>query len=89
MNVDLDLVGWLVLGFLAGWLSGLVVPGRAARGCLPNILVGILGAVVGGYFARELGWGDPSGFVGALVLAFIGAVVVRFLLGFIDGDGRR
>lgn len=85
----MDVVGWLILGFLAGWLSGLVVPGRAARGCLPNILVGILGAVVGGYLARELGWGDPSGFVGALVVASIGAVVVRFLLRLIDADRAR
>jgi uncharacterized membrane protein YeaQ/YmgE (transglycosylase-associated protein family) len=85
----MDVLGWLILGFLAGWLSGLVVPGRTARGCLPNILVGILGAVVGGYLARELGWGDPSGFIGALVVAFVGAVVVRFLIGLIDGDRAR
>jgi len=87
MNVDLDIVGWLVLGFLAGWLSGVVVPGRTARGCLPNVLVGILGAVVGGYLARELRFGDPGGFIGALVVAFIGAVVVRLAIGLVNRDG--
>lgn len=79
-------IGWLIVGFLAGWLSGLVVPGRSARGCLPNILIGVLGALVGGYLARELGIGDPSGFVGAVVVAFLGAVVVRFVLGLIDRE---
>ena len=85
----MDFVGWLVVGFIAGWLSGMVVPGRSARGCLPNILVGVLGAIVGGYLARELRLGDPSGFLGAVVVAFVGAVVVRLLIGLVDGDRPR
>jgi uncharacterized membrane protein YeaQ/YmgE (transglycosylase-associated protein family) len=85
----MDLVGWLIVGFLAGWLSGIVVPGQSARGCLPNILVGILGAIVGGYLAREFRFGDPSGFLGAVVVAFVGAVVVRLAIGLVDADRRR
>jgi len=84
-----DFLGWLVVGFIAGWLSGMVVPGRSARGCLPNILVGVLGAIVGGYLARELRLGDPSGFLGAVVVAFVGAVVVRLAIGLVDGDRAR
>lgn len=84
-----DVIGWLVVGFIAGWLSGMVVPGRSARGCLPNILVGVLGAIVGGYLARELRLGDPSGFLGAIVVAFVGAVVVRLAIGLVDGDRTR
>ena len=76
-----DLLGWLLIGLLAGWLSALVVPGRSARGCLPNLLVGILGGIVGGYLARELEIGDPGGFAGALVVAFVGAVIVRVVIG--------
>jgi len=56
----MDLIGWIVIGLLAGWLSSLVVPGRQARGCLPNLLVGILGGIVGGFLARELRLGDPG-----------------------------
>jgi uncharacterized membrane protein YeaQ/YmgE (transglycosylase-associated protein family) len=74
-------LGWLLIGLLAGWLSSLVVPGRSARGCLPNLLVGILGGIVGGYLARELAIGDPRGFLGALVVAFFGAVIVRVVIG--------
>lgn len=40
---DLDPIGWALLGFLAGGLSSWLIRGRAARGCLANILVGVLG----------------------------------------------
>lgn len=79
---DMGIVGWIVVGFLAGALSGLVFHNRTARGCLPNILVGIVGGIVGGYLAQTtLGLNSTSGFFGALAVAFIGAVIVRFLIG--------
>ena len=81
-----DPLGWIVIGLLAGWLSGLVVPGRQARGCLPNILVGVLGAIVGGYVAQQLRFGDPGGFFGSLIVAVVGAVIVRVVIGAV---GRR
>jgi len=84
-----DFIGWLILGFLAGALSGMVVPGTTARGCLPNILVGILGAIVGGYLFRQFGLGDTSGFVGAVIVAFVGAVVVRLIIAAVAGPPRR
>jgi len=73
-------LGWIVIGLLGGWLSGQVVPGRQARGCLPNILIGVLGGLVGGWLFRQFGVADPSGFVGAVVVSFVGAVVVRLVV---------
>jgi uncharacterized membrane protein YeaQ/YmgE (transglycosylase-associated protein family) len=87
--LDMGLIGWIVVGFIAGWLSALVVPNRTARGCLPNILIGVLGGIVGGFLAREMRLGDPQGFIGAVVIAFLGAVIVRFILGAIQPSGRR
>jgi uncharacterized membrane protein YeaQ/YmgE (transglycosylase-associated protein family) len=84
-----DVLGWLIVGLIAGWLSGLVVPGHRARGCLPNILVGVLGGIVGGYVAQRLGIGDPSGFLGAIVVAFGGAVVVRIVIAAVSPADRR
>jgi uncharacterized membrane protein YeaQ/YmgE (transglycosylase-associated protein family) len=75
-----DILEWIVLGFLAGAVSGALVGGRTARGCLPNIVVGILGAIVGGWIARQLGFGQVQGFVAAVVVAVFGAVVVRVIL---------
>jgi uncharacterized membrane protein YeaQ/YmgE (transglycosylase-associated protein family) len=76
----MDILGWIIVGFLAGALSAAVVGGRTARGCLPNIVVGVLGAIVGGFIARELGFGQAQGFIAAVVVALIGAVVVRVIL---------
>jgi uncharacterized membrane protein YeaQ/YmgE (transglycosylase-associated protein family) len=78
-----------MLGLLAGWLSGLVVPGRSARGCLPNVLVGILGGFVGGWIARELELGRVGSFLGAVVVAFVGAVIVRLLIEAVAPSDRR
>ena len=84
--MDLGIVGWIVVGFLAGALSAAVVPGTAARGCLSTILVGVLGGILGGYLSRALSIGDPNGFLGAIVIAFVGAVIVRL---FLESVSRR
>lgn len=78
--MGLDLVGWIIIGFLAGALSGAVVGGRTARGCLPNVVVGVLGAIVGGWLARQMGFGQAQGFIAAIVVAIFGAIVVRVIL---------
>ncbi|MEO7117829.1 MAG: GlsB/YeaQ/YmgE family stress response membrane protein [Candidatus Limnocylindrales bacterium] len=85
----MDVVGWIVVGFIAGALSGIVFGGRTAKGCLPNILIGILGGLVGGYLARELlDMNQTQGFIAAVAVAFVGAVIVRFLLSLV-GPPRR
>jgi uncharacterized membrane protein YeaQ/YmgE (transglycosylase-associated protein family) len=85
----MEVIGWLLIGFLAGALSGMVVPESSGRGCLPNILVGTLGAIVGGYIFRELHLGDAGGFFGAVLVAFVGAVMVRLLISLAQGSRRR
>ncbi len=86
--MELDILGWLVVGILAGILSGLVVPGKSARGCLPNLLVGILGGIIGCFLSRELRIGDPGGLLGAIVIAFVGAVIVRLVIGAVAPQNR-
>ena len=76
----MEFVGWIILGFIAGALSGAVVGGRTARGCLPNIVVGILGAIVGGWLARQMGFEQTQGFIAAIIVAVFGAIVVRVVL---------
>ena len=68
---DLDPIGWALLGFLAGGLSSWLIRGRAARGCLANILVGILGGLIGGTLAKSTGFGDTGGFLGSLFVALL------------------
>jgi uncharacterized membrane protein YeaQ/YmgE (transglycosylase-associated protein family) len=72
------LLGWLVIGFLAGWLAGLLTRGRGF-GCLGNIAIGLLGAVVGGYLFQLLGVRGPAGFLGSLLVALVGAGVLLLI----------
>ncbi|HYI23750.1 MAG TPA: GlsB/YeaQ/YmgE family stress response membrane protein [Candidatus Limnocylindrales bacterium] len=82
---DLGIIGWIVIGFLAGALSGLVVRNRTPGGCLANILIGILGGLLGGYLASLIfGENEIYGWIGALVVAFVGAVIVRWLLALVS-----
>ena len=87
----IGVIGWIVVGFLAGALSGLVVRNRTAGGCLANILIGILGGVVGGFLVKLLfpNQNDIAGWIGAFVVAFVGAVIVRWLLGIAGAGNRR
>ena len=87
--MDLGLFGWIVLGFLAGALSGAVVGGRTARGCLPNIVVGVLGALLGGWLARQMGFDQISGFLAAIIVAVGGSIVVRIILEALSPGDRR
>ena len=87
--MDMSPIGWIFLGLIAGALSGAVVGGRTARGCLPNIVVGVLGAFVGGWLARQLGFGQGEGFIAAIVVAVIGAIVVRVILEAVSPKDRR
>ncbi|MDQ3937502.1 MAG: GlsB/YeaQ/YmgE family stress response membrane protein [Chloroflexota bacterium] len=78
---ELGVIGWIVVGFFAGALSGVVVGDRTPGGCLANILIGVLGGIVGGFLARELfGREQTVGWIGSFVVAFIGAVIIRYLL---------
>ena len=78
--MDMNIVGWIVIGFLAGSISGWFVGTRSAQGCLPTIIVGIVGGIIGGWLADQLGFGSVEGFLAALIFATLGAVIVRIVL---------
>jgi uncharacterized membrane protein YeaQ/YmgE (transglycosylase-associated protein family) len=84
-----DLLGWIVIGLLAGSISGWFVGTRTVQGCLPTMVVGVLGAVVGGWLIREAGNGPAETFLGALAVAILGSIVVRLVLRAIEGGNRR
>ena len=83
-----DLIGWILSGLLAGSISGWFVGTKTVQGCLPTMVVGIIGGVVGGWLARELNGQPVSGFLGALVFATLGSIVVRLVLRALE-NGRR
>ena len=78
----------LVVGLVAGWLASVVVGG--GFGHVGDMIVGILGAFVGGFLFRSMHVGSPfSGLGGTIFVAFIGAVVLLLLLRLIQRGTRR
>lgn len=76
----IELIAWLVLGAIAGWLAGMLVGGHGL-GTIGTIVLGIIGAVVGGFLARVLLGGDAGAGSGeinlmSIIIATIGAVIV-------------
>jgi uncharacterized membrane protein YeaQ/YmgE (transglycosylase-associated protein family) len=82
-------LAWIVVGLIAGALAGRVVEGRGL-GCLGDIVVGIVGAILGGLILGQLGLftEGPQGFIGTLIVAFIGAVILLAVLRLITGARR-
>ena len=77
MSLETILI-WCVIGLIAGWLASMVVGG--GFGLVGDIIVGIVGAFIGGAIFRALGEGQPGGFAGTVIVAFIGACVLLLLL---------
>ena len=77
----MDLLTWLIVGLVAGVLAS-VVMGGIGYGLVGDIIVGIVGAFIGGWLFGQLGVNSPfGGLAGTIFTAFIGAVVLLFLLG--------
>lgn len=76
----MDLLTWLIVGLIAGVLASLVM-GGTGYGLIGDIIIGIVGAFVGGWLFTKLGVTTPfGGLAGVIFVAFIGAVVLLFLL---------
>lgn len=82
----MDLIGWPIIGLVAGSVSGWIVGTRSVNGCLPTIVVGVIGAVIGGWLSEQMGFGQVQGFIGAIVFATIGGILVRIVLRAIEGQ---
>ncbi len=84
-----NILAWVVAALLAGWLAGLLVRGHGF-GCLGDILLGLIGAVVGLFILSfvPLSISGTLGFFGTLLVAFLGAFVLA-LIGRLLGGGRR
>ena len=74
---------WAVVGLIAGWLASAVVGG--GYGVIGDIVVGVVGAFLGGILFRQLGIASPiGGLAGTIFIAFIGAIVLLLLLRLIN-----
>lgn len=84
----MSILAWIVLGLLAGWIASMIM-GRGGYGVVGDIVVGILGALIGGFITGPLFGIDVSGFnVTSLLVAVIGAIVLIALLRALTGSRR-
>lgn len=85
----MDILTWIIVGLVAGVLASLVM-GGTGYGLIGDIIIGIVGAFVGGWLFSMLGVNSPfGGIAGVIFVAFIGAVVLLFILRMIRGGTRR
>ena len=82
----MGILSWIVLGLLAGMIARLIMPGRQRGGCLLTTILGIIGALVGGFIGRQLGYGGIEEFsLASLGWAILGSLLVLVVFGFLFG----
>lgn len=77
----MDILVWILIGLVAGGVASFIVPGRTPMGMIGAIVIGILGGLLGGWLFEALFDMDSStSWIGSLVIAIIGAVIILFAL---------
>ena len=83
INFGLGLIGWIIVGLVAGWLAHMVM-GSGGGGLVQDLIVGLLGALVGGFI---IGFfvNASYGLIGSIIVAFIGALILTAIVHAISG----
>ena len=75
----MGIITWIVFGLIAGLIAKWIMPGKDPGGFIITILIGIAGAVVGGFIATSLGYGGVDGFnLGSFFVAVLGSIILLF-----------
>lgn len=72
----MGVLSWVVLGLVAGLVAKLILPGKDPGGLIVTTLIGVVGAVIGGYVGTRLGWGEVTGLDPRSMLLSIGGALV-------------
>jgi uncharacterized membrane protein YeaQ/YmgE (transglycosylase-associated protein family) len=78
------LLWWIVVGLIAGWATGKIM-GGAGRGFLMDVVLGVAGALVGGWIMRAIGFAGRGGMFYTILVAIGGAVLLTFLYRLVTG----
>jgi len=86
----MGLIGWIVLGLIAGAIAKLILPGDDPGGIIVTIIIGIVGAIVGGYIAKALNFGSDKHFfdLKTWVIAIAGSLLLLIIYRVVAGRGR-
>ncbi len=72
------ILGWIIIGGIAGGIAKLLMPGKDPGGCIVTILLGVAGALLAGFVGNALGW-YSQGQAGGFIAAVLGAIVILFI----------
>lgn len=87
MPEGLNPLWWIIIGLIAGALAGFFVPGRERNGCIGTTAIGIVGGLLGGWIWTEiLNQNQAGGFLGAVIIAALGAAIVLLILRAMRGN---
>jgi uncharacterized membrane protein YeaQ/YmgE (transglycosylase-associated protein family) len=78
------IIGWIIIGGIAGAIAKMLMPGKDPGGCIITILLGVAGALLAGWLGKMIGWYDTNegaGFIAAIVGAFILLGIYRLIAG--------
>ena len=90
MEVEMNIFVWIIFGAIAGWIASIITGRNKQMGAIANIVVGIIGAFLGGYIMDFFGVQGVTGFnFTSLLVAIVGAVVLLFIVGLFFGRRRR
>lgn len=85
----MGLISWIVFGLIAGIIAKFIMPGKDPGGCIITIVIGVVGALLGGFIATSLGFGGIAGFDWrSLLIAVIGALLLLAVWRMISGRRR-
>jgi uncharacterized membrane protein YeaQ/YmgE (transglycosylase-associated protein family) len=80
MEVFMGILSWIIFGLIAGILAKWIMPGEDGGGFIMTVILGVVGALVGGYISTFFGMGRVDGFnFGSFVVAVVGSLVVLFV----------
>ena len=86
----MGLGSWILMGLIAGAVGKFLLPGKDPGGCIVTIIIGIAGALLGGFLATYLGYGGVSGLdIRSLVVATLGAILLLLVLRIFKGKDKK
>lgn len=86
----MNILAWIIFGALAGWIASIIMGRNKQMGAIANIVVGIIGAFLGGWIMEFFGEEGVTGFnFSSFLVALLGAVVLLFVVGLFTGRRRR
>ena len=89
MSLGLGIIGWIIIGGLAGWIGSKIMKTDASMGIILNIVVGIIGGLLGGWLLSVFGVDvEGGGWIFSFITCLLGAVILLFIVKLVTGRSR-